>query len=446
MADAIVTVQGGPPVPSASTTILGRGTVRLPTAGKIRAGIQVLTRKAAQDPNARAIYDQGVDDGLAFDAIARAISDAVPELDKPLVPRNVPWFTVRANDFANGELARQIMQAYGEDRGEGVHLYRFPVIFPSDHWQTVMPHELAAWGSSDKRYWSQYSPDGRDRHCMRYAPVPTDDTGRRTIRIFGGRKVVPREVNDGRCEPEACAEYQQRECNLTGRFVFYMPGVRAVSAFELPTNSFYAMNAAIRTFQAVAFLRGGRISGFLDRRQTPFFICKRHMEILRIDERGQAVRTPQWIIELEAPVDVAALLREHEDTETAILQADRAAHVLEGEDRPEPMTQMTQMAPAAPVTPVTPVTHAAAAAEARGSAQSTRRPELDQVIALAQSLGVLPERFLTYADARWGVGWRISVHGRARAWDELDRHRNDAEGYRDKLDVALRTAAERRAP
>lgn len=229
MADAAVAVYGGP---AASTTILGRGPARIPTAGKIRAGIQVLTRKAAQHPKARAIYDKGVDEGLAFDAIGRAISAAVPDLDRPLVPRNVPWFTVRESDFANGGLARQIMEAYGEDRGEGFHLYRFPAIFPSDHWQTVMPHELASWGVADKRYWSQYSPDGRLRQCMRFAPVPVDDTGRRTIRIFGGRKIVPREANEGRCEPEACAEYQLRECNLTGRFVFFIPGVRAVSAFE----------------------------------------------------------------------------------------------------------------------------------------------------------------------------------------------------------------------
>lgn len=425
MADAIITIQGGS---EASTTILGRGPVRIPTAGKIRAGIKVLTRKAAQHPKARAIYEKGVGDGLSFDAIERAISEAVPELDGPLVPRNVPWFTVRAGDFANGELARQIMEAFGEDRGEGRRLYRFPAVFPSDHWQTVMPHELAAWGTSDKHYWSQYSPDGKLRRCMRFAPVPVDDTGRRTIRIFGGRKVVPREANDGLCEPEACAEYQQRECNLIGRFVFFIPGVRAVSAFELPTTSFYAMNAAIQTFQTVAFLRGGRISGFLDRQHTPFFFRKKLMEVLRIDERGQAVRTPQWIIELEAPVDVAALQREHEDAETALMQATGAAGVIEG----------PHAAVSAPVEEV----GRANCGEAEESGR--RRPDLNQVLALAQSFGVESGRFLDYADGRWGVGWRVSPHGRARAWEELDRHRNDAPGYCDKVDVALRARAGRK--
>lgn len=425
MANAIVTVHGGT---DPSPTILGRGPVRIPTAGKIRAGIKVLTRKAAQHPKARAIYEKGLVEGLAFDDIERAILEAVPELKDPLVPRNVPWFTVREGDFANGELARQIMDAYGEDRGEGRHLYRFPVIFPSDHWQTVMPHELAAWGAADKHYWSQYSPDGSVRRCMRFAPVPVDDTGRRTIRIFGGRKVVPREANEGLCEPEACVEYQQRECNLTGRFVFFMPGIRAVSAFELQTTSFYAMNAAIQKFQAVAFLRGGRISGFLDRQHTPFFIQKKLMEVLRIDERGQAVRTPQWIIELEAPVDVAALLREHEDAETALVQAPGAVSVLEGE-------------PSSPVVATVDVHRA----RARTETPCGERPSLDQVLALAKAFGIEPGQFLAYADGRWGVGWRVNAHGRARAWEELDRHRNDPQGYCDRVDVALQAVSGRRA-
>lgn len=421
--NAIVTVQGGP---DALPTILGQGPIRIPTAGKIRAGIKVLTRKAAQHPEARAIYDKGLAGGVSFDEVERAITAAVPALTDPLVPRNVPWFTVREGDFANPELARQIMDAYGEDRGDGRHLYRFPVIFPSDHWPTVMPHELAAWGASDKRYWSQYSPDGKVRQCMRFAPVPVDDTGRRTVRIFGGRKVVPRDARDGLCEPESCPEYQQRECNLTGRFVFFIPGVRALSAFELQTTSFYAMNAAVQKFQAVAFLRGGRISGFLDRQHTPFFIRKKLMEVLRIDERGQAVRTPQWIIELDAPVDVAALLREHEDSETALVQAPLATSVFEGQPTPSAGAASIDLP--------------AGAKESQGG-----HPSLAHVLARAKDLGVEPERFLAYADGRWGAGWRINSHGRARAWEELDRHRNDGQGYADKVEVALHAATDRRS-
>lgn len=405
-------------------TVLGHGPSRIPIGGKIRAGIKVLTRRAAERPLACEIYDKGVAAGQSFDQIERAITQALPELKTPLVPRNVPWFTVRAQDFPNPELARQIVDAHGEDRGEGRRVYRFPVVFPSDHWQTVMPHELAAWGASEKRYWSEYSADGRVRHCKCHAPVPMADSGRRTIRLFGGRKTMTREANDGLCDPENCLEYQQRQCNLSGRFLFFIPGIRSISAFELHTNSFYAMNAAIQKFETVGFLRGGRISGFLDRQRTTFFLTKRLMEVAHVDESGKAVRVPQWIIELEAPVDVTALLREREDDDATIVQAQLATQVLEG----------TAQAPAEPA-----VVSAPARSGTHGiSAVREGEPSLERLLAQAQARGIDPARYQTYADRRWGSGWKLNPQGRRRAWDELvERYRNDPQGYRDKIDSEL---------
>ena len=112
----VVTLNGGATV---MPTVLGHGLARIPIGGKIRAGIKVLTKKAAGEPKAKAIYDQGVAAGHSFEQIERAITDALPELKTPLVPRNVPWFTVRAQDFPNPDIAREILGAYGEDRGEG---------------------------------------------------------------------------------------------------------------------------------------------------------------------------------------------------------------------------------------------------------------------------------------------------------------------------------------
>lgn len=422
-----IAIQGGGITP----TLLGQSPARIPTGGKIRAGIKVLTKKAAEQPKAKAIYDQGVAAGQSFEQIERAIAEVLPALKTPLVPRNVPWFTVRGQDFPNPEIAVQILAAYGEDRGDGQHLYRFPVVFPSDYWQTVMPHELAAWGAHDKHYWSQYSADGRVRHCMCHAPVPVDDTGRRTIRLFGGRKTVVREENNGLCEPEACREYQSRQCNLTGRFLFFIPSIRSISAFELHTNSFYAMNAAIQKFETVGFLRGGRISGFLDRQRTPFYLTKRLMEVAHIDERGRAVRVPQWIIDLEAPVDVTALLRDNEDTETALLQAQLATQVLqvstveasaemaqsyEGEVRSSPMVD---------------------ASPGDEPPLQNGHPSFEQLMARVQAYGIVPEQYRSYADRRWGPGWKINPHGRAQAWNELERYSNDPQGYRDKIESEM---------
>ncbi len=421
MAQAIMTVQDGmvggqPTMP----TLLGEAAARIPTGGKIRPGIMVLTRQAAAHPDAKAIYLQGMAEGRSFAQIARTLAEALPHLSAPLVPRNVPWFTVRAQDFANPAMAQQILDAHGEDRGEGRRLYRFPVVFPSDHWQTVMPHELATWATHEKRYWSQYAADGQVRHCMRHAPVPVDATGRRTIRIFGGRKAVLREDNGGICDPEVCPEYQNAQCTLRGRFLFFMPGVRSISALELPTTSFYAMSRAVQRFQAVAQMRGGRISGFLGRERTTFYLSKVQKEVAHIDAQGRAVRRPQWIVELEAPVDVTALLREHEDAETVVQQADRAAQVLEGPGEPH---------------------ETAARSEAPAALPPASHPTLEQVLARVQALGVAGASFMAYANQRWGRAWRINPHGRGRAWDEIERYRNDAEGYRDKIEAALRGVA-----
>nr|WP_297383461.1 hypothetical protein [uncultured Roseateles sp.] len=410
MANVVVPAGGGLP---ALPTLLGRGPARIPTGGKIRPGIMVLTRRAAETPEAKAIYERGVADGLSFEQIEHALAEALPHLKSPLAPRNVPWFTVRAQDFANPEIARQILEAYGEDRGKGHRLYRFPVVFPSDHWQSVMPHELAAWTTHEKRFWSQYSPDGLVRYCMSPAPIPVDHTGRRSIRIFGGRKAVQREENGGICDPESCREYQARQCNLTGRFLFFIPGIRSISAFELPTTSFYAMSNAIRCFQAIGHMRGGRISGFLGRERATFFVMKTLKEVAHIDEQGRAVRVPQWIIELEAPVDVTALLRDYEDQETVLAQAQLATQVLEGE--------------------VSPHGHEVAQEPMRPG-----EPTLELLRARVRAYGIEPDRYTAYADCRWGPGWKLNPHGRSRAWDELERYRNDPQGYLDKIETELR--------
>jgi len=434
MANAVVRVSGGAVMPP---TVLGQGPARIPTGGKIRAGIKALTAKAAAVPEAVDIYERGLAAGDSFVQVEQALMAALPQLKSPLVPKNVPWFTVREKDFSNPEVARQILEAHGEDRGDGVkRLYRFPVVFPSDYWQVVMPHELAAWGASEKRYWSEYSPDGRIRYCKQHASVPMDDTGKRVIRLFGGRKTVLREENAGLCDPESCREYQCRHCNLTGRFLFFIPGIRSISAFELPTNSFYAMNAAIQRFETISFLRGGRISGFLDSQRTPFYLTKKRMDVPRIDEQGRAVRVSQWIIDLEAPVDVTALIRHNEEAGGTIGQATHAAHVLGGTleaaeqgqgdfERAEQVASQRSPAAEPPDT--------------SDMEKSAGNPApLDQIGGVIAAYGIDLARFETYADRRWGCGWRINASGRRHVLDELERHRNDPKGYLDKIECVIR--------
>ena len=56
MTNAVVRVNGSRTPP----TVLGQGQARIPTGGKIRAGINVFTKKAAENPKAKEIYEQGL--------------------------------------------------------------------------------------------------------------------------------------------------------------------------------------------------------------------------------------------------------------------------------------------------------------------------------------------------------------------------------------------------
>ena len=255
------------------------------------ARIKVPTRRAAEVPRAQAIYEQGLNQGQSFDQIERALAEACPELKSPLVPRNAvvhracPGLPEPRTGDADPRPPWR-----GPRRGAGASTAS-RWCSPTDRWQSVMPHELATWGARDKRFWSEYSTDGRWRHCMTHAPVPVDATGRRTVRLFGGRRFRARTTAAGQLESRP--EYQQRQCNLTGRFLFFIPGIRSISAFELHTRSFYAMNAAIRTFETVAFPGGGR--RVPDRQGTPFYPTKAADGggFLASMTMGRPVRVPQ---------------------------------------------------------------------------------------------------------------------------------------------------------
>jgi hypothetical protein len=446
-------------------TLLGRSAMRIPIGGRIRAGIKVLTRKAEEVAEAKAIYGAGVAAGKAFDTIEREIAQRCPSLKNPLTPKNVPYFTVRGEDFPNPELARQIMDMYAEDRGEGgKRLYRFPVVFPADAWQNVMPHELVTWTASERRYWSEYSEDGLTRYCKTHEAVPVDGNGRRTIRIFGGRKTVLREENAGLCDPESCPEYQAKKCNLTGRFIFFIPGIKSISAFDLQTNSFYAMQAAIEKFTTIGFMRGGRISGFLDGQRTPFYISKRLVEVSRIDDEGRPSRVAQWLIELEAPVDVTSLLRPDDGLEALEARAGEAAALLEGGradaratgqagDRvidivasrsadalDEPAQEARRDAPRAEAASgqTTPTGGRSTEVSREGRDRTSPRAaaandDLKWIFDAAAELGVERERFEAYADKRWGKGWKLAAGGRKRALDEVTNFAEDPSGFQEKV-------------
>ena len=315
-------------------TILGNSPSTVLTGGKIRPGIMVLTKAAQENARAKAIYGRGVEAGRSFEQIENEIKTTIPDLARPLTPRNVPYFTVRGEDFPNPSVAKQLIDKHGEDRGEGRRLYRFPVVFHSDFWQAVMPHTLRAWGASGLKFWAEYGEDGETRYCKQYA-APRRGPNGKVVRIFGGRKPAIRADNAGLCDPENCPQYQNRECNLQGRFIFFVPGVESLLPLEVPHQSWYSLKSVREALQAVAFMRKGRISGLLDERGTTFFMTKVLKEVSHIDDEGKPRRVEQWIVTIEAPIDVAAILKAQQDGTLRLAHADAAVRVYNAEALPQ---------------------------------------------------------------------------------------------------------------
>lgn len=449
-------------------SIINQAPPRIPIGGKIRPGIKVLTRHAEQNAKARALYEQGLTDGRSFDFIEEQIKAAVPDLKNPLVPKNTPYFSVRRGDFANERLADRILELYGEDKGDGVRrLYRFPVVFVSDHWEHVMPHALKCFGSSGLKYWSEYSADGQERFCMTYEAVPVDSEGRRAIRVFGGRQHVRREENAGRCDPLVCKEYQSKQCNLSGKFIFFIPGVSSLNPIEMPTNSFVAMSEANAVLENVRRMRGGRISGFLHGQQT-FWITKTLKEVPHIDDFGKPVRVKHFIITLEAEIDPTRLLRGRDDEEIRIAEAARAAEilgagepgggaagstkervvdveVLDGRAGVESVPQQVANVSARQDT-VSPVPAAAQAPAGAARAMDPMRTGTSGLVAdlhaLLQEIGVPVDRFDAYmAKKHKGNGWKNNVTAVRKVITEVEGHRGDVKALLFKIDNELDTFA-----
>jgi hypothetical protein len=414
-------------------TIIGATQARFPLGGKIRPGIKVLTQAAERNSEAKQIYEAGRNSGKSFEQIEAEITRAVPELRHPLVPKNVPYFTARRADFALPEVADLIVQRFGEERGDGVRrLYRFPVVFPADAWQAVMPHALMCYGANELKYWSEYSPDGGERYCMTFARVPVEAGGKRAIRIFGGRKHVMRVENDGRCDPEVCPEYQAKQCNLTGRFIFMIPGIPSLNAIELATNSFYSMSAARQTLETVAFLRGGRISGFLDGR-TSFWITKKLHEVAMINEEGEPRRVPQWLIEVEAPVDPTRLLRIDGDA-ARIAEGERAAALLAG--APNATVDDSDSAAAGPTPQFQEAESTAEPERLPGEARAEDDP-LGALYALVAELKIPHDKFERYAKKKYGAGWSRNANGVRRVAGAVDGFRAKGNGVLAAIDAEL---------
>lgn len=445
------------PLAPRAVTILGNKPPSIPIGGTIRAGIKVLTRAAANNQEVVRLYDEGIAAGVSFDEIQKRIRKVAPGITYPLTPRNVDYFTVRSSDFPNPETARQILEMYGEDRGDGLRLYRFPVVFAADAWQAAMPHNLTCYSANERRFWSEYAANG-ERQCHCRPPITPQSNGKRVIRSFGPRESALRAESNGVCSPESCQEYQTRQCNLSGRFIFYIPGIKSISAFQLPTRSFHAMDSAIKIFGAVTHMRGG-VSGYLDSNKTTFYISKKQRETTFINDEGQAVAAMQWIIDLEAQVDVAELLYTAQNAKQLTQRAAFSAAMLEAPGTieapsavevsgaavlPEVAVQgeFDESGPVLARETIVAGDDESIAGEVVSSLTSRATvtgddEQLGEVSFLLDALGIESALFLAYADAKYGAGWRRNPKGRKQVETEIRGYDGNAQALMEMLTEAL---------
>ncbi|CAG9165550.1 recombination directionality factor [Cupriavidus pinatubonensis] len=392
---------------SSPRSLIEERPARPPIIGKIRPGIKVLTKAAKANPEAVKIHDAMLALGESFESIGNEI-ERKTKLRNALVPKNTGWFTCRGSDFTNPATAEEILQKYGEDRGDGLKLWRFPVIFAFDDWLANMPNQLKVWGSRGLQYFSDYGPDGK-RYCKMYAAPEVDQRAQRAKRLFGGRTIILRQddaIPDGVCDPHQCPQYQERKCNLSASFFFAVPEVKGLGLIELPTNSIYVLQKAYAAMQTVAMARGGRLAGMR------FWLSKKAVEITRIGEDGLPIRQEQMLTMMDAEIDLGALLDGAD--QLAIEGANHAVALLEGGSAATddvPLTSAGEFADAVAVAAVSERTAGALAEPGTPPMAGASDPEdresmlADLAARLGMAAGQEKIDLLTFARIEYGQGW-----------------------------------------
>ncbi|WP_321817903.1 MULTISPECIES: hypothetical protein [unclassified Paraburkholderia] len=402
--NAVISMHG-----NAVRSIVEERAPRPPVIGRIRPGIKVLTSTARKNERAVKLYDELLAAGESFEKIGEEIERRC-SLKNALAPRNVPYFTCRRSDFTNPDIADEILRRYGEDRGDGLKLYRFPVTFAFNDWMANIPNEMATWGTNGRKFFSEYGPDGT-RFCKLYAKPERDPRAQRAQRNFGPRKSILRNdesVPDGVCNPEACPQYQSRQCNLSARFIFAIPEIKGLGLTELPTNSIYVLQKAYSAMQTVALARG-QLTG------TRFWMSKREFEITRINEQGEAVRQSQMLTVLDADIDMSALLDGAEDHPPALAAAGEAAMLLEGlGGGATGSVHVLHPVGDEPMPADAPSVAIGADHQADSAPVETLEEKRDRMSDLLQRHGLNAEtrqrQFRVFAQAKYGRGWTKRVN------------------------------------
>lgn len=312
---------------------------RIPIAGKIRPGVQILIGAAKTNEQAKRIYREGCKQGLSFRAIETQIRAQVPELSEAralMAPRNIDYFVARSSDFDNPLAAEEIVKIYGKEVPVGPEtrkrLYEFPIVFPTDNLADSIPHRYTCYQGQHLKYWSMVA-NGK-RRCMTFADPEKDAQGM-AVRTENGRAIIERQDNGGECQPNKCPEFQRRACHIDGAIVAYVPGIKECGAIAIQTHSVYALKKIEKQLLWVKEMRGA-YSGFCN--DQPIFKVKKVLQRIAQQDNGQTKMRDQEIITLVQIPDYLSLMHNR-----AANRAEDAVRALTG-NSPESLQDVTDPA------------------------------------------------------------------------------------------------------
>ena len=285
--------------------------VQFSVGGKIRVGTKAISKKAAGNPKAAALFQKAQQGLISFREAEKEIYRQC-EMANPFYPRNTQEFHAHPWDMNTGGAAttRRLLELYGESRGSDVSpkLYRFPVVFPDvmDHdLDTLVGGGLAVQGGGAEtiRYRSRYEPDGT-RNCVYLPPVTrTEQTKRKIVQH------VPRQpVVRGACVPEECEEYAFGMCKFGGKLRFFVPGIAGAGVFELHTGSTEAASQIYLRLSQAMNTCNGRLPNFTPDGRPVFWLSKERAVRQYFDETGMPKMGEQWVPTLDMEIELPKVM------------------------------------------------------------------------------------------------------------------------------------------
>jgi hypothetical protein len=274
---------------------------QLPVSGIVRMGIKRITSNARSKPEVLRLYEK---------ALAGDITMKQAELDalklgvkNPFFPTNTQHFNIHPLEVEGGRATvDNLISTYGEDRGDGTKMYRFPVIFPDvpNGIDGVFKSKFEVHQGPTK-YSSEYTDAGQ-RICVYRAPIDVSQQAKR-------KKFVAREKKvRSPCDPAKCPEFAGGACRFTGTLHFYIPGVSGSGTWILKTGSTYAAEDVFLRLDDLYTRCKGRLPNFTPDGNPVFALTKKLKTMKYFDESGIERKAEQWVLSLETVIDMSKLM------------------------------------------------------------------------------------------------------------------------------------------